>query len=237
MISRTFLLPLFISVSMHAAAFSVCLMYGNITGSFEKDPDVIFVGLVPSVADSASNANLAAHRAGHPSGIPKMLSAKPRLVGTICHEQRPQCSSETTAQEQDTPGFHHQQDMPGSSGTGNEMEGHGAGASLENPDGYGGGNARAASSPSVIAVLSKPEYPRYSRIHGEEGTVVLEVEITTDGRSGRVTVIRSSGYQRLDDAAVHALERAVFVPAVTLGKPVASTKRIAIRFAIEDQGE
>jgi len=30
--------------------------------------------------------------------------------------------------------------------------------------------------PAIVRGLSKPEYPRYSRIHGEEGTVVLTVE-------------------------------------------------------------
>ena len=101
--------------------------------------------------------------------------------------------------------------------------------------GNGAGNGVAGTSSSAaIADLPKPSYPIYSRIRGEEGTVMLEAEVTADGKPARTMVIRSSGYRHLDDAALDALKKASFIPASILGMPVASTKRISIRFNIRE---
>jgi len=83
----------------------------------------------------------------------------------------------------------------------------------------------------------KPVYPRHCRIHGEEGTVVLSVEVAADGRPGVVAVVESSGHTRLDEAAVEALRRARFLPATRGGRPVPSVKRVAVAFRLRDAGE
>ena len=67
--------------------------------------------------------------------------------------------------------------------------------------------------------------------------MVLEVEVRIEERPGKVSVVHSSGYRRLDDAALNAIEKAEFVPARTLGNPVVSIKRVSIRFNIKDWGE
>jgi protein TonB len=145
---------------------------------------------------------------------------------------------EVVRQEESTREVPGQQEMLGPGGRGEGAGEHSSGVPQADPDGHGiGFGGTGISSPAVIAELAKPEYPRYSRIRGEEGTVVLEVEITADGKPATVTVIRSSGHPRLDDAAHKAFEKAVFVPAREHGEAVASTKRIAFRFAIEEQGE
>jgi TonB family protein len=91
--------------------------------------------------------------------------------------------------------------------------------------------------PAMITLSSKPNYPRYSRLHKEEGTTVLSVEILSDGQLGRVDVVRSSGYRRLDQAAVKGMQNAELIPALKDGKKVTSIKRIAIKFDLEDWGE
>jgi TonB family protein len=91
--------------------------------------------------------------------------------------------------------------------------------------------------PAMITLSSKPNYPRYSRLHKEEGTTVLSVEILSDGQLGRVDVIRSSGYRRLDQAALKGIRNAELVPALKDGKKVTSIERIAIKFDLEDWGE
>jgi len=134
------------------------------------------------------------------------------------------------------------------SGTGAENAGgHGSGhpgdsASRGKADGGGAGNgtggaATGAPSPAAVAEMAEPAYPRLSRIHGEEGIVLLEAEITFDGKPARVRILRSSGYRRLDDAAVAALKRATFFPARPPGGPVASTKRVSIRFELREREE
>nr|HDN00863.1 energy transducer TonB [Deltaproteobacteria bacterium] len=91
-------------------------------------------------------------------------------------------------------------------------------------------------SPAVVTGLIKPKYPRYSRINGEEGTVVFIVEVHADGTPGKIEIQTSSGYRRLDRAAAKALENAGFMPARLSGRAVASTKRIAFRFDLEEYG-
>jgi TonB family protein len=89
-------------------------------------------------------------------------------------------------------------------------------------------------SPPVIASMPEPEYPDDSRIRGEEGIVTLSVSVDRHGRGLGVEVVRSSGYGRLDRAAIDALEQARFLPAKEGGEPVPSVKKIAVRFSLKD---
>ncbi len=100
-----------------------------------------------------------------------------------------------------------------------------------------GGREIGTTSPAIITFPSKPAYPRYSRLHKEEGTTVLAVEILPDGKPGKVEIVRSSGYRRLDRAAVSGIEKAELVPALKDGRKIASIKRVSIRFDLEDWGE
>lgn len=58
-----------------------------------------------------------------------------------------------------------------------------------------------------------PAYPPQSRRNREEGTVVLEVLVKADGSLGELRLKTSSGYNRLDDAALKAVKNWHFVPA------------------------
>lgn len=53
---------------------------------------------------------------------------------------------------------------------------------------------------------SPPDYPRLSMRRNEQGKVVLRVELGEDGRVARTEVKTSSGYRRLDDAALNAVK-------------------------------
>jgi protein TonB len=81
----------------------------------------------------------------------------------------------------------------------------------------------AASPPPEPVVVApallerrEPDYPRLSRRLGEEGVVVLRVRVASDG-SVAATVERSSGFERLDRAAVAAIETWSFAPATRDG--------------------
>ena len=54
---------------------------------------------------------------------------------------------------------------------------------------------------------------------GEEGTVLVRVLVTADGRAGEVELKRGSGYDRLDQAALRAVRKWRFVPATKNGEP------------------
>ncbi|MBW1710007.1 MAG: energy transducer TonB [Deltaproteobacteria bacterium] len=91
--------------------------------------------------------------------------------------------------------------------------------------------------PVRIKGLVKPGYPRYCRRNNQEGTVVLAVEINELGERTDLKILRSSGYARLDKAAVKALEKASFTPAKKGGKPVKAMKRLTFTFRLEDADE
>ncbi|MDF7799026.1 TonB family protein [Pontiellaceae bacterium B1224] len=63
-------------------------------------------------------------------------------------------------------------------------------------------------------------YPRSSQRRGHEGTVVLSIQVLKNGKAGKVTVLSSSGYPRLDEAAVDAAKSANYSPAQQFGNPV-----------------
>jgi periplasmic protein TonB len=57
-----------------------------------------------------------------------------------------------------------------------------------------------------------PVYPRESQRSRERGTVVLRVLVDVFGRPAQIEIERSSGHDRLDDAARVAVEKALFRP-------------------------
>lgn len=77
-------------------------------------------------------------------------------------------------------------------------------------------------------------YPAMSRRLGEQGTVLVGVIIETDGSPREVALVASSGYQRLDEAALASVRRAYFFPARSpSGKKVPVRMTVPIRFRLE----
>lgn len=82
---------------------------------------------------------------------------------------------------------------------------------------------------------TKPEYPASSRRAGEAGTVVLDLYILPNGRVGDARVQKSSGFPRLDEAAVREAKRSWrFVPGTEDGKPVAMWHSTKVTFNLTD---
>jgi protein TonB len=80
-----------------------------------------------------------------------------------------------------------------------------------------------------------PVYPRIARERGEEGTVLLEVEVLASGHGGAVNVLTSSGHAVLDEAAVRAVRGWVFRPARRWDQPVAFWVEIPITFRLVER--
>lgn len=102
------------------------------------------------------------------------------------------------------------------------------------PDGPSSGKASTVPAPegpvdvAILKVLKKPapEYPMTSRKRGEEGRVTILITI----QSGRVTeasVERSSGFTRLDNAALQAVRRWIFDHQGTV------RARVPVRFTLK----
>lgn len=65
----------------------------------------------------------------------------------------------------------------------------------------------------------RPVFPRVSRELGEQGTVRLRVLVDEQGRPTSILVAQSSGFPRLDQAAISALKAARFKPYQEGGVP------------------
>ncbi len=78
-----------------------------------------------------------------------------------------------------------------------------------------------------------PGYPRISRRNGEQGTVIVRVFISTQGTPDKAEVRTSSGFARLDQAALEAVQRWRFVPGRRSGTPEAMWFNIPVRFVLE----
>ena len=78
------------------------------------------------------------------------------------------------------------------------------------------------------------QYPSVSQNDGEEGTVTLRFIVQPDGSVSDIRIARSSGYRRLDAAAVRSLRRAKFQPATCHGKPIAMRIHYSFTFELTD---
>lgn len=95
--------------------------------------------------------------------------------------------------------------------------------------------ARTAPKSDSRRPLTQPEYPPSSRRAGEAGTVILEVYVLENGRVGEAKVKQSSGFPRLDEAAVREVKRSWrLVPGTENGKPVPMWGQFAVTFKLTD---
>jgi protein TonB len=79
----------------------------------------------------------------------------------------------------------------------------------------------------------KPAYPPISKRLGEQGKVVLRVLIGTDGAAQEAQVRTSSGYERLDQAALQTVLKWRYVPGRRGGVAEAMWFNVPIHFVLE----
>ncbi|MEQ8195486.1 MAG: TonB family protein [Rhodospirillales bacterium] len=109
--------------------------------------------------------------------------------------------------------------------------------------GAAGGQAPSKSEAEPVTAASysvgssgnkPPAYPERARRNAFEGRVVLRVRVGTAGASERVTVIESSGYSVLDEAARAAVMKWKFMPATRAGIPVGANLDVPIVFRLTE---
>lgn len=89
------------------------------------------------------------------------------------------------------------------------------------------------SNPGFRRPPMPPVYPRQAIARGIEGTAVLRVLIGQDGETIEIRIHRSSGAALLDQAAIEAVRRWAFRPAVVGGRAVAAWVEVPVRFRLE----
>lgn len=97
-----------------------------------------------------------------------------------------------------------------------------------------GGAAEAEPAVPVAGANAPPPYPAVARRNGWEGTVLLDVRISTQGTVQRLTLAQSTGHAVLDAAASTAVRQWRFTPARVGGRALASTVRVPIVFRLAD---
>jgi len=92
----------------------------------------------------------------------------------------------------------------------------------------------ALSSELSVAcpVRTPPLYPLNSRRLGEEGSVVLHVELDEQGNISAARISASSGSARLDEAALAAVKTWRCTPATHNGQPVRATALQPFKFVL-----
>ena len=76
-------------------------------------------------------------------------------------------------------------------------------------------------------------YPHWARERNWQGELILAIEIREDGTVGRWKIMRSTGYELLNRAAIRAIQKWRFEPARQKGKPIASCIQIPVQFKID----
>jgi protein TonB len=79
----------------------------------------------------------------------------------------------------------------------------------------------------------KPSYPAISKRLGEQGKVMVRVLIGVDGKALRAEISQSSGYERLDQAALNTVLSWRYVPGKRGGVPEAMSFDVPINFILE----
>lgn len=103
----------------------------------------------------------------------------------------------------------------------------------ENSQSARGSSSAMDSSPKIIA-NPKPSYPPLARQRGQEGLVLLIVQVNEKGQPGPIKVKTSSGYPMLDQAALKGIQKWKFQPASLAGLPMAGSVLVPVEFKLQD---
>ncbi len=210
-----YILPLLVSISVHAAVLLGGGFGRSADAPFDPGRAAVRVRLVPSIKSVATMQQ--------PQPLPAPPPTPRALTSTRFNAQftaplpPPQVEPAAPAQQIEAPRYIFQVTP-----TVDAIE--------RNSD----LNDQGVFTPAQSIGLNMPQYPRLSRRRGEEGAVTLDVQVLAGGRAGRIDVVASSGHTRLDRAAVKAVRASTFHPARRGNKAMDSTKRIVFTFRLDD---
>jgi protein TonB len=94
--------------------------------------------------------------------------------------------------------------------------------------------SRVNRAPEPVAQI-RPEYPPEAFRNHEEGTVLVRVNVDTNGMATNPEVVNRSGSRDLDRAAMDAVRKWQFKPALKDGKAIASTVDVPVEFKLDQK--
>jgi protein TonB len=93
---------------------------------------------------------------------------------------------------------------------------------------------RINRDPEPVARI-QPEYPPQAFRNHEEGTVLVRVDVDANGMATNPEVVNRSGSRELDRAAMDAVRKWQFKPALKDGKAIASSVDVPVEFKLGQQ--
>lgn len=103
---------------------------------------------------------------------------------------------------------------------------------LQSPEAMAQASAITKPVPADYLENPPPSYPQRARRLKQQGTVLLDVRVTTGGMPASIRIQQSSGYESLDDAALQAVRQWRFIPARRGTELVEANVIIPVRFHI-----
>lgn len=209
----TFRRSLYLSIAMHLLIFSSAVAVAQYAAEYFVSPRVIPVSLIslapgsrgesgpikhqsmPPRAESPQPVDISSERLqAVPSEVPSDVSTTSKSPEMVSGEMTGVLANEPRA------GIHGQ--TVASAGTDQRENTH--------------TGALAPQQWTAIqnAIERTKNYPRLARERGIEGEVRLRFKINSAGLVESVEVVKSSGYEILDSASIHAVYRAAPLPAV-----------------------
>ena len=95
--------------------------------------------------------------------------------------------------------------------------------------------AESLRQPEPLETVNRPPaYPSLARKRGWQGTVLLEVDVQSDGMVKNIQIKKSSSYNLLDREALDVVRKWHFSPGLKSGEPVPMKVIVPIHFLLQD---
>jgi TonB family protein len=228
------------SLGVHLAAFAgaVWLTLSSGRGSERSVAAIGYVAAVDPSEDLASDAEpereLVPPEAIEPQLIEQSVDAEPLLAS------EPRATYAPAPEDSDAIAA--QLDLQWGQGRIALDTGSGAAAAsvsvAQPPSAVAGAEGSPAPDPVVVpaklVVRTEPEYPRLSRRLDEQGTLTVRIDVAEDGTVRDVTLVTTSGHERLDRAALDAIASWRFEPATRDGVRIPWSIDHRVTFALSD---
>jgi TonB family protein len=88
--------------------------------------------------------------------------------------------------------------------------------------------------PEKYGAPCRPWYPPTAVAHNEQGTAILDIDVSPQGTAANVVVKASSGHDSLDEVSVECVKTWIFRPATQNGVPIESHYTQVIQWRISD---
>jgi protein TonB len=95
-------------------------------------------------------------------------------------------------------------------------------------------SACADSPPKIDRSFPTPQpaYPDSAQLGGEQGDVLVGVNVSSSGKPRRLRIDKSSGFNDLDNAAAEAVAQWRFIPAIENGDTTSAWTSVKIHFEL-----